>query len=142
MATLQIRKKATKTWVHVPSDHKQYIVSKLYCKFNGDMFRVIEWGGRQRAEYHFSDITVYDDTQGGAPETFGSAVALMLRLEALEYIGFPLGSGSGGVGFQPTIVNPLNGQTLIYNSTTGIWHNGYIDVEGNRFLQIVEIPPA
>ena len=91
MATLIIRKKGVKTWWHYPSDEKEYSVSKMYCKITGDLFSVVEQGGRQRGKYDYSDITVYDDTQGGSAETFASANALMLRLEQLDYIGFPLG---------------------------------------------------
>ena len=124
--------------VAYPSDEKEYAVSKMYCKITDDLFSVVEQGGRQRGKYNYSDITVYDDTQGGTPETFASAQALMLRLEQLQYIGFILGSGSGGgVGFQPAIVNPQNGQVIIYDG--GIWQNGFLDTNGDRFLSVGEI---
>lgn len=139
METLQIRKKAVKTWWHIPSDQKEYAVSKLYCKFNGEWFRVVEQGGRQRGEYHYSQITVFDDTQGGSAETFASPLALFLRLEALEYVGFEWGSGGGGVGFQPQIIAPQDGQVITYDN--GIWQNGFLDLQGNRFIQTQDIPP-
>ena len=139
METLQIRKKDLKTWWHIPSDQKEYAISKLSCKFNGEWFRVVEQGGRQRGKYHYSQITIYDDTQGGTAETFSSPIALFLRLEALKYVGFEWGSGGGGVGFQPQIVAPQDGQVIIYDD--GVWQNGFLDLQGNRFIQTQDIPP-
>ena len=88
MATLEIRRKTNKVWQHVSSDLGTYIVSKMYCKTNGDIFKIVEHGGSQRGEYDFSDITIYDDVNSGSAETFASAELLMKRLEALNYVGF------------------------------------------------------
>lgn len=139
MATIEIRKKSASVWTHTPSDFEKFIQSRFRCKVVGDYFRVVEFGGRQLAEYHFSDVTVYDDTQGGGAETFSSGEELMLRLESLEYPAFTQGSGGGGIGFQPVVVNPQNGQTLIYSD--GQWINGFLDLNGNRFITVQEIPP-
>jgi hypothetical protein len=88
MATLEIRKKSLKTWLHVPSDADNFILSKFYCKTDAGTFKIVEESGSNRREYSYTDITVYDDTDMGTPETFASAQALMLRLEALKYTGF------------------------------------------------------
>jgi hypothetical protein len=88
MATLQIRKKSSKTWVHIPSDADTFILSKFYCKTDSDIFKIVEESGSSRKEYTFDNITVYDDTAGGTMETFASSQALMIRLEALRYVGF------------------------------------------------------
>jgi hypothetical protein len=88
MATLEIRKKSLKTWLHVPSDADNFILSKFYCKTDAGTFKIVEESGSNRREYSYSDITVYDDTDIGTAETFGSAQALMLRLEVLKYTGF------------------------------------------------------
>jgi hypothetical protein len=88
MATLKIRKKSLKTWLHVPSDADNFILSKFYCKTDAGTFKIVEESGSNRREYSYTDITVYDDTDMGTPETFASAQALMLRLEALKYTGF------------------------------------------------------
>ena len=88
MATLQIRKKSSKTWLHVPSDADEFILSKFYCKTDDDIFKIVEESGSSRKEYTFDNITVYDDTAGGTMETFASSQALMIRLEALQYVGF------------------------------------------------------
>jgi hypothetical protein len=88
MATLEIRKKSLKTWLHVPSDADNFILSKFYCKTDAGTFKIVEESGSNRREYSYTDITVYDDTDMGTPETFASAQALMLRLEALKYMGF------------------------------------------------------
>ena len=88
MATLEIRRKTNKVWQHFSSDLGTYIVSKMYCKTNGDIFKIVEHGGSQRGEYDFSDVTIYDDVNSGSAETFESAELLMKRLEALSYVGF------------------------------------------------------
>lgn len=88
MATLEIRKKSLKTWLHVPSDADNFILSKFYCKTDANTFKIVEESGSNRREYSYTDITVYDDTDMGTPETFASAQALMLRLEVLKYTGF------------------------------------------------------
>lgn len=88
MATLQIRKKSLKTWLHIPSDADNFILSKFYCKTDANTFKIVEESGSNRREYSYTDITVYDDTAIGTPETFGSAQSLMLRLEVLKYTGF------------------------------------------------------
>jgi len=88
MATLEIRKKSLKTWLHVPSDADNFILSKFYCKTDAGTFKIVEESGSNRREYSYTDITVYDDTDMGTPEIFASAQALMLRLEALKYTGF------------------------------------------------------
>ena len=88
MATLQIRKKSSKTWLHIPSDADEFILSKFYCKTDDDIFKIVEESGSSRKEYTYNNITVYDDTLGGGMETFASSQALMVRLEALQYVGF------------------------------------------------------
>jgi len=88
MATLEIRKKSLKTWLHIPSDGSNFILSKFYCKTDANTFKIVEESGSNRREYSYSNITVYDDTDIGSPETFASAQALMLRLEVLKYTGF------------------------------------------------------
>lgn len=121
MATLQIRKLSEKVWKHIPSDANNFILSKLYAKTDGNTFKIIEDSGSNRKEYTYSDITVYDDSIGvGSPETFLSSQALMLRLEALKYVGF---NRDGDV---PTSIDeaPING--LIY----GRKNAGWIEVTG------------
>ena len=88
MATLQIRKKSLKTWLHIPSDGSNFILSKFYCKTDANTFKIVEESGSNRREYSYTDITVYDDTAIGTPETFENSQALMIRLEALKYTGF------------------------------------------------------
>ena len=88
MATLEIRKKSLKTWLHIPSDGSNFILSKFYCKTDANTFKIVEESGSNRREYSYLNITVYDDTDIGTPETFASAQALMLRLEVLKYTGF------------------------------------------------------
>lgn len=88
MIKLQIRKKTTKVWQHFITDGENFILSKCYCKTNGNKFRVVEDGGTAKKEYLYSEIEVYDDLSGGSAETFTSSLQLMNRLSALNYVGF------------------------------------------------------
>ena len=88
MATLQIRKKAEKVFIHVPSDQAEFIISKFYISIDGLEFQVVEQGQSKRNKYLLSDITVYDDTVGGSAETFTTIEELSERLVALKYNGF------------------------------------------------------
>jgi hypothetical protein len=88
MIKLQIRKKTARVWQHFITDGENFILSKCYCKTNGDKFRVVEDGGTAKKEYLFSEIEVYDDLSGGSAETFTSSLQLMNRLSALNYVGF------------------------------------------------------
>jgi hypothetical protein len=91
MIKLQIRKKTAKVWQHFITDGENFILSKCYCKTNGDKFRVVEDGGTAKKEYLFNEIEVYDDLSGGNAETFTSSLQLMNRLSALNYVGFSNG---------------------------------------------------
>jgi len=88
MIKLQIRRKTAKVWQHFITNGSDFIISKCYCKTNGDKFRVVEDGGTQKNEYNFDEIEVYDDLNSGIAETFTSSLKLMERLSALGYVGF------------------------------------------------------
>ena len=88
MATIEIRKKTSKVWQHVTNDFGTYIVSKMYCKTDGNTFKITEHGGAKRGEYDITEVTIYDDSVGGGAETFATPLLLMKRLEALSYVGF------------------------------------------------------
>jgi hypothetical protein len=88
MATIQIRKKSNKVWLHIPSDIQEFIISKFYTSIDGLEFQVVEQGQSRRNKYLLGNITVFDDTSGGTAETFSTIEALMLRLEALKYPAF------------------------------------------------------
>jgi hypothetical protein len=88
MATIQIRKKSNKVWIHVPSDIQEFIISKFYASIDGLEFQVVEQGQSRRNKYLLGNITVHDDTSSGTAETFSTIEELMLRLEALKYPAF------------------------------------------------------
>ena len=85
---LQIRKKSAKVWLHIDTESSNFILSKFYCKTDGNTFKLVEQGGSQRKEYLYTDIEVYDDTDSGSAEVFASSLSLMQRLEELQYVGF------------------------------------------------------
>lgn len=94
MAFLQIRKKFENVWKHV-ADTGEYMISKFYFKLDDGIFFIVEEGGVRRRQYSLSEITVYDDTSTGVPETFSTDIALYNRLLDLKY-----------TGFDPTIIFP------------------------------------
>jgi len=88
MSTLTIRKKSLKTWLHVDSVIGDFIISKFYFNADNISFQIVEQGNAKRVIYNISDITLYDDVNGGGAETFSTITQLSLRLEALNYPAF------------------------------------------------------
>jgi len=88
MSTLIIRKKSLKTWLHTDSVLGDFIISKFYFNADNGNFQVVEQGQSKRVIYDVTDITLYDDTDGGSAETFANITALSLRLEELNYPAF------------------------------------------------------
>lgn len=92
MAFIQIRKKYENVWLHI-SDTGEFMISKFYFKIDDNGFQIVERGGSRRFIYSLSEITVYDDINGGSAEPFTSAVALYHRLVELNYTGLEEGGG-------------------------------------------------
>lgn len=82
---LQIRKKLQNVFKHFDTDLGDFILSKGYFKIDKGIFQIIEDGGARRMLYSLSEITIYDDTASGFPETFLTDVALYNRLFELGY---------------------------------------------------------
>lgn len=87
MAFIQIRKKFENVWEHV-TDTGIFMISKFYFKLDDNGFQIVERGGVKRHIYQLNEITVYDDTSAGIPETFTNRVTLYNRLLDLKYTGF------------------------------------------------------
>jgi hypothetical protein len=88
MRTLEIRKKSLKTWLHIDNIAGDFIISKFYFNSDINQFQIVEQGQSKRYIYDVLNITVYDDTVSGTPETFATITELSLRLEALKYPAF------------------------------------------------------
>jgi hypothetical protein len=88
MSNLSIRKKSLNTWLHTDSIFGDFIISKFYFNSYDGQFRIVEEGNSRLVAYEIANITLYDDTAGGAPETFSTITELSLRLEALQYPAF------------------------------------------------------
>jgi hypothetical protein len=88
MRTLEIRKKSLKTWLHIDNIAGDFIISKFYFNSDINQFQIVEQGQSKRYIYDVLNITVYDDTGAGTPETFATITELSLRLEALKYPAF------------------------------------------------------
>lgn len=82
---LQIRKKLQNVFKHFDTDLGDFLLSKGYFKIDKGIFQIIEDGGARRMLYSLSEITIYDDTASGFPETFLTDVALYNRLFELGY---------------------------------------------------------
>jgi hypothetical protein len=88
MSNLSIRKKSLNTWLHTDSIFGDFIISKFYFNSYDGQFRIVEEGNSRLVAYEIANITLYDDTNGGTPETFSTITELSLRLEALQYPAF------------------------------------------------------
>lgn len=97
MKFIQIRKKSENTWLHI-SDTGSFLISKFYFKLDNNTFQITERGGVKRHIYQISEISVFDDTNGGNAEFFTNQVQLYERLLFLRYSGFENINGSGGTG--------------------------------------------
>ncbi len=137
MATLQIRKKFLFTWLHIDGSLGEFILSNFYFSQDNNKFQIIEQGESKRRIYNVTDITVYDDTAGGIPETFTTITALSLRLEALRYIGFNFQNTLNPVYVDDTASHYLgkyNASTNTPTLTNGIGFNSdfyEVEVGGN-----------
>ena len=81
---LQIRKKAEDVFKHY-NEQGTFLLSRGYFKIDNGVFFIVEAGGARRNTYAISEITVYDDTDSGTPETFTTDIALYERLVELRY---------------------------------------------------------
>ena len=92
--TLTIRKKGNKNFWHyanVEGLDLEYSASDLTAIFDGNDLKLRSEVGRvifDREGYNYSVVTIYDDTVGGGPETFLSAIELEQRLINLGYPAF------------------------------------------------------
>ena len=93
--SIEIHKKTADIWEHIDQPiGRKFTLSDFYVKseenFTG--FQIIELGGSQRIPYLISEVTVYDDTDIGTPETFANQVELFQRLHDLKYPAFDYSS--------------------------------------------------
>lgn len=89
MSTLVINKKSLKTWLHTDSILGSFIISKFYFSADGLNFQIVEQGQSKRVVYNVSDITIIDDTDGGASYgPYSTITQLSLQLESLKYPAF------------------------------------------------------
>lgn len=86
MSTLAIRKKSPKVWQHIDSVIGSLIVSNFYFVTDNNKFQLVSKGKAYHNDYDIpTEVTLYDDTDTGTPETFTNALELSLRLEELGY---------------------------------------------------------
>jgi hypothetical protein len=127
MSNLTIRKKSLNTWLHTDSIFGDFIISKFYFNSFFAKFQIVEEGNTRLEKYEIANITLYDDTDGGTPETFSTITELSLRLEALQYPAF---DRTGTTVFpsmeQITNVNVTDiedNQVLAWDVATSKWVN-------------------
>lgn len=95
---LVLRRKSQKVWTHEFNGRPVYISPKANFNTPNETFLVIEQFGSKMGVYNtgskkvegvpISDISLYDDYNGGSEETFTTVTELSLRLEALAYPAF------------------------------------------------------
>jgi hypothetical protein len=141
MSNLSIRKKSLNTWLHTDSIFGDFIISKFYFNSFFAKFQIVEEGNTRLEKYEIANITLYDDTNGGTPETFSTITELSLRLEALQYPAF---DRTGSTIFpsmeQITNVNVTDiedNQVLAWDVATSKWVNITIGSTSTPTLQDV-----
>lgn len=127
MSTLVIRKKSLKTWLHTDSILGDFIISKFYFNADGVNFQIVEQGQSKRVIYNITDITLYDEVNGGSAETFSTITELSLRLEDLNYPAF-FSDGQTPIPSLNDLTNVnitgiLDNQILVYDLATNKWVN-------------------
>jgi len=124
MAYIQIRKKFSNVFEHI-TDTGTFMISKFYFKLDGNGSMIVEQGGVKRHTYSLNEITVYDETGSGTPETFASNVDLYNRLLSLGYTGF--GTSSGGSTLSLTTLGESGEATLVAGLLNIPRYDLYID---------------
>jgi len=98
MSTLVIRKKSLKTWEHFYDDRPVYVTNVFNINNGGnETFNIVEYRGAKLDSVPIANVTVYDDTGAGTPETFSTFSQLNTRLGILQYPPFRTGGSGGGV---------------------------------------------
>ena len=119
-----IRKKGNKNFWHYYEEF-EYSASDIITIFDGNYMKVRSEQGRivfNREGFLFSEITIYDDTVGGAAEVFSSIIQLEQRLIDLGYIAFTIDSvGSADWG---SIGGTITSQTDLIDYIATITING------------------
>jgi len=115
MSNLSIRKKSLNTWLHTDSVFGDFIISKFYFNYFEAKFQIVEEGNTRLERYEIANITLYDDTNGGTPETFSTITELSLRLEELQYPAF---DRSGGVVSISGLIEAGTNVTITGSGTT------------------------
>jgi hypothetical protein len=131
MATLQIRKKTNKTWLHVDSELGEFILSKFYFSEDVNKFQIVEQGESKRRIYDIINITVYDDSIGGSAESFTTIAELSIRLEQLLYPAFNNIAGVPASSNDPLATHFKGNYDVITNMPTLIDGVGQI---GNEYV--------
>lgn len=101
MAAFEIRKKTSTIWEHnIPGSPLQdLILSAGYFSLDDLDYTLFSKSGGTLRESKLSEITVFDDTDVSAPETFITALALFTRLTILSYPYFLTEGALVGIGF-------------------------------------------
>lgn len=85
---LEIRKTGNKNFTHISEPYKPYIASDLTIIFDGNIGFLRSVSGRiifERNGWNYTQIRIYDETNGGAEESFPTTSALVQRLINLGY---------------------------------------------------------
>ncbi len=88
--TLLIEKNGYNKFWHTHNENPltKYAISDFECSIDGNTFKITEFDGAVRFNYLIENITVKDNTTGGAEETFTDPLAFYNRLISLDYTPF------------------------------------------------------
>jgi hypothetical protein len=85
---LEIRKKGVKHFRHYEGNYEPYSANDIKIIFDGNIVKLRSVSGRvifDKEGYLFSDVRIYDDTDGSVEESFPNIESLVNRLVILGY---------------------------------------------------------
>jgi len=132
--SLIIRKKSAYTWEHYFDGATVPYITNVFNINNGgnNTFQLVDYRGSNLQAVPIADITLYDDTSGGTPETFSTFAELNTRLGILQYPPMKT-SGGGGGGVESVSGVLLNNTDPLNPIVNGLIVDAYSQVKEISF---------
>jgi hypothetical protein len=131
--TLLIEKNGYNKFWHTHNENAltKFAISDFECSIDGDTFKITEFDGAVRFNYLIENITIKDNTTGGAEETFTDPLSFYNRLIELSYTPFLNNN-------QTTTANVIlkKGMGVVLHKTQ-VWIDANFDETGLGILEMV-----
>jgi hypothetical protein len=106
---LEIRKKGVKHFRHYEGDYEPYSANDIKIIFDGNIVKLRSVSGRvifDKEGYLFSDVRIYDDTDGSVEESYPNIESFQQRLINL---GYPFMGNQNEIIYAGTTWNVISG---------------------------------